>query len=119
MRAAYGWSSRSPGQKPGVETLAPSRRSAASVSIRGATVFEVDRGVSDPWYTRPDSKLIEVPVFGAGTACAMASTAVFKGPDPRRRLQYPANGSIVMDQNTCPRSTGFGSSSPIYIVVRL
>ncbi|UVO35813.1 hypothetical protein KUL72_31500 [Bradyrhizobium arachidis] len=64
----------------------------------------------DAWYTRLDSKLIEVPVLGAGTAWSDGEHSQFQSlPDPRHRPQVQANGSIVIDQNTCPRSTGFGS----------
>lgn len=120
MRAASGWSSRSPGQKPGVETLAPSRRSAASVSIRGATVFEVDRGVSDPCYTRLDSELIEVPVFGAGTAWRDGKHCSFQSVPIRSAVcSTPRMVPSSWTRTRVPGPRALARSSPIYIVVRL
>ncbi|GEC50478.1 hypothetical protein BJA01nite_81200 [Bradyrhizobium japonicum] len=68
----------------------------------------------DAWYTRLDSKLIEVPVFGAGTAWSDGEHSQFQSlPDPRHRPQVQANGSIVIAQNTCPGQRASARSSRI------
>lgn len=91
-----------------VNACAPSRRSAASVSIRGKR-FSKWMGHHGRLVHAPGQQ-IEVPVIGAGTAWSDGEHSQFQSlPDPRHRPQVQANGSIVIDQNTCPRSTGFGS----------